>query len=379
MSIAKISLALVLYISLTPFIYFDKIFNGYEYPKFIYFLFGTFLFSLAFLISSGKFKKSIKISKVYLVLLLFLGLIFTADILGLDPRVSFLGSLYRKQGFITLFAGVILFFLVSFWAQIDHDFKKKLFTGITISTFILSVVTILLYIGRVILGNTMIPSFDERVVATMGNPNFLGGYLVMTFPILLLFDYKSLFVKNYSRIKRLAILVSSVAIILTGSRSAILALAIIILAFFMVKFLRKKVLKIFFIAGSIVVVLGLVIILPQRQSLYENRTIIWKDGVEAVMKQPILGYGQENFELIFHTNRFMKVDSAHNLLLEFAVGGGLLSLGAFLLFFILVFKKAALTVRLCLVAFLIVASFNPISIALWLLFWTLTGISASEE
>ena len=36
----------------------------------------------------------------------------------------------------------------------------------------------------------------------------------------------------------------------------------------------------------------------QRSSIYETRTLIWTIGIDKIVEKPILGIGQENFELI---------------------------------------------------------------------------------
>lgn len=116
-----------------------------------------------------------------------------------------------------------------------------------------------------------------------------------------------------------------------------------------------------------------------RKSIWDNRSLIWSEGLKAISKRPILGYGQENFELVFPKERHMKVDNAHNIFLETAVSSGIIGLLLFITIIMVAFKKANFTIKMSLLAFLIVSQLNPLSIVEIALFWFLLGMSQKIE
>ena len=119
-------------------------------------------------------------------------------------------------------------------------------------------------------------------------------------------------------------------------------------------------------------------LISQRISVWDNRGLIWVEGLKAIFSRPVLGYGQENFELIYPAYRHIKIDNAHNLFIETAVSSGFL--GLFLLIMVLLYgiKAASFPVKLSLSAFILSGFFNPLSIAQIAFFWFLLGITREK-
>jgi O-antigen ligase len=213
--------------------------------------------------------------------------------------------------------------------------------------------------------------FNGRLANPIGNPNSLAGYLVMTFPFVML--HKRIPI----HVKAIILLLNAGVIWGTESRSGLLALGVIVLA---LSFHSRKNILLF---ATVPLVILLLINTPsasyiKRYSIWDNQVIIWSEGIKAVVKKPILGFGQENFELIFPQNRMMKVDNAHNIFLETAVSSGLLGLGIFIGVLLYAFRDASFVVRLGLLAFLIRAQFNPLSIVEIVYFWLYLGMSTKK-
>jgi O-antigen ligase len=116
-----------------------------------------------------------------------------------------------------------------------------------------------------------------------------------------------------------------------------------------------------------------------RYSQWDNRFIIWNAGINSVIQKPILGVGQENFELIFPKNMHFRVDNAHNLFLETAVSSGLIGLFLYLLIICNSLKLAEFKIKLAIIAFLITGFFNPLNIVSIILFWILVGFSIKKS
>lgn len=379
MSIEKIfTFLFTVYLSIIPLVVVDSIQNGYEYPKFIIFTSGSVFFFLVLFIFVISKEIKIKFSRAHTALLGLIGVMLFVDLRGVDPAVSLIGTNYRFQGFLTLVTGVMIFFSISLWPKIYPRSKHFFLTGLVISSLIIAVIAIFHFVAIHFLGKLEIPRFDERVVGTLGNPNFLGGYLAVIFPFLYLQNTKfsSVNLRITSQIKNIILSIFIIAIVATFSRSALFAIVISIISPIFVSRIKNK--KVLFCIG-LVLLLFFVCVGFLRGSMYDNRTLIWSEGIKAVVSRPIFGYGQENFEIIFPKDRFMKVDSAHNIFLEITVAGGIIALSLFIWCLILIWKKAHFDLKLMLLGFLITAFFNPISIAQWLLFWVIGGISASKE
>ncbi len=354
-----------------PLIYLRNIFSPYEFPKFIFFSAIVFMLFLLNIKAISKKMISFKFDFLTKLALVYVSVVYFADLLGIDPRTSFLGSEFRHQGFITLLSGVILFLLLRY---IFNKYNSIFVNSILLSSFFVCIFALWQGIGVYIFHDFSIPTYQGRIVGAIGNPNSLAGYLAIVFPF-------AFYVKN--KIIRVILSVMIMLVIfLAESRAGILAVGII-LAIWMILFIKRLVLrkKIIVIIAGIVFLIFLVQLFQgqraqfNRSSIWDNRGLIWSEGLKAVFKQPILGYGQENFELIFPQERHMKVDNAHNIFLETAISSGLLGLIIFAGIIITAFKRANLTVKLSLLSFLVVAQFNPLSIPQIVLFWFLLAIA----
>lgn len=340
-----------------PLVYLPFLFNPYESPKFILFV------ALSFLIAIPKnliWKKNILTT----LIIIYGGIVLVSDLLGINVRNSILGSGYRLQGFITLCSGILLYLSVN--KVKSADFIKKTKTVILASAFLICLFSIWQGISFYLLHDFTIPNYQGRIVGTIGNPNSLGGYLAVVLSLLLFGKYA-----GYKKII-FGLMILSV-IFLTQSRGAILAAALSTLVY-AVLYIRKLAVWKKILAVVVGIIFLIFIAQINRNSIWDNRGLIWNEGVQAVINRPILGYGQENFDLIFPKERKMLVDSAHNIFLETAVSSGLLGLVTFLSIVVFALKKGDLSIRMSLLAFLISAQFNPLSISQIALFWLLLGI-----
>lgn len=390
-----------------PLLFIPKVFNPYELPKFVVFVgfvFLLFLFNVKTIL--GKLASS-KIDILTKLILTYGLVVYLADLLGIDPRTSFLGSQFRYQGFITLLAGIGLYLVVRY--NVYNNYKNYI-RWILIGGFLVSLFALWQGIAFYAFHDLTIPNYQGRIVGTIGNPNSLAGYLVMILPF-------ALFNKN-KIVKIVLSLMILTAIIFTDSRSAFLAVVIIFLVYgirLLLKMTLSKIIKGFII---ILVLIGIVkfvdyslhknlvsdqipvikergcpeswpieyplkiisdiysskIFSFQREALCDNRLLMWIVGLEALNKRPIFGYGQENFEIVIPPGKMHAADNAHNIFLETAISSGFVGLLIFLGIIFTAFKKANFTIRMALVAFLIVAQFNPLSIAQISLFWSLLGV-----
>ena len=360
-----------------PLVFFPSVVHPYEYPKFLLLIIGSFLLSCFHIVIIWKKDKILHpFTTTDILILLFLLWLLFVDCVGLDTKVSLLGSEYRFQGFVTYLALTTVYFLM----RSTPILKKTLSKFALLSLSILTVITLIDFL-RLQLG-ILVPNFQGRVIGTMGNPNSLGIHLVLLLSLVL-------FLRNGKGKGRVATdmlicVCVGMAVFITDSRSALMGFVFVIISkviyLFYKRFGRKAL-----IVGIGIALLGFVIAFnvyssstQKRISQWESRSLIWKHAVHAITKNSFTGYGQENYELVFPKDLKLKVDSAHNYLLELGVSGGipLILLFLFVIFSVLR-QKRSLYLKIFIGTFLIVSFFNPFSIATLLLLWGILGFTDS--
>lgn len=361
-----ITYLICIFIIISPLVTISFSKSPYEIPKFIISLIVAQI--LAFLLIFQKL--NLTKNKLQVIILLFVLVNFIADILGLDPRVSLLGGEYRFQGFLLLIAGFILALSSNALTNKTIIYKSIVFSSIALSLLALFQF-IMLKTGQTI------PSYNGRIVATLGNPNFVGAYLAMALPFILCLNLKNKLLKIFLI---MLIIFSALA---SFSLSAILAISVILIIFTFKNF-SKYGKKVQITSVATLIILILIIIFSFKNSIYrysqwDNRFSIWNAGISSIIKKPLLGVGQENFELIFPREMHYKVDNAHNIFIEIAVSSGLMGLSVYIFIIYLSFKKADFEQKLALLAFLIAGFFNPLPIVCINLFWILIGLSNFER
>jgi len=289
--------------------------------------------------------------RIVLLFLLLLSAQFISSVAGARPLASLFGIQYRYQGWVTQLSYVMIAILFSL------SKSKDKYIGLA------SIVVALFTFGEFIYtGN-----FNGK--GLLGNPNFSGGFLAMSLPFL-----------NNIYLKTLIL----VAIVLTGSRSAIIAAGIIcgLTILFKVKNIFCK-LGIF----AILILCFLAVYPNKETSHFDNRFNIWTKGIEAGFTKPFLGWGLENFELAFQStlksNDFdlknIRVDKAHNELVEIFVNSGTIGLFLYLTIMILIVKKIYYKQKylLCFIAFLVISNLNVVNINEYLFYYLIAGEAIS--
>lgn len=387
-----------------PFLFLPGVFNPYEAPKFVFFAGAVQILAVLCFFRFLKTKRPVlpRVDKLTMLILLF-GLVnLTADILGVDPKTSFLGSNFRHQGFVTLLLGIVLFLLLHSFSILSQKALLFFRKSIIISGFLLSAFAVWQGIQLHFFHNAGIPNYNGRIVGTLGNPNSLAGYLAMILPFV--FFYPRFYLGKFGKIILIFLILS--AVFYTDSKSGFLAAGVVFLVYFIsaLKTVRAKTLA---VLAFILMCFGLLwIFFPKNQirqqmllrtekrclenwpheypllvtsfgrnSFCDSRVLVWIFGLESLSKRPFLGYGQENFGLVIPAGKMYRADSAHNIFLDTAVSSGVLGLFLYLSILYYALRKSALDIRMALIAFIIAGQFNPLSIAQIGLFWILIAFS----
>lgn len=304
-------------------------------------------------------------SKTQLVLSLALLALTILQLIVFNPGQLLFGNVFRLQGIFLLWH-LLIFSLISSTLKLPGKTS-------TLALFSLTALVVLaLIFGQNLTG---------RAIGTLGEPNALAATAVFFFPFA--------FLKQKLPVKILSFISAMLIIILSGSRSGLVAFILeSIFLLLSIKFTIKPALV------FILILLFLSLTLPflearQRPNLpefrFENRAEVWQTAYQAGLKSPIFGHGFGNITKPLNTSsillssniQYQFVDSSHNIFLDFWVQGGILGLG--ILVSLIVFsikglvKNSKILELAASVGVLTALSFNPAGITTLLAFWYLLG------
>ncbi|PIR89047.1 MAG: hypothetical protein COU07_03065 [Candidatus Harrisonbacteria bacterium CG10_big_fil_rev_8_21_14_0_10_40_38] len=294
------------------------------------------------------------------VFMLIVGL---ADIMGVDPSNSFWSRYERMEGYISILHLVGYFFLLSSVFQTKKDWKILLNLFLVSGVF-LGVYGILQRIGVI----EALQGGQYRVDGRIGNPTYFAAYLFFMVILSLLF-----FIQSNKKLEKyiygFLLVFFLVIIYLTGTRGVVIALltsAILFPVLYLI-FGRNKDHKNKSLYTKISIgILGVSILMPalfwaiKDTSLIQNnytlarfanislsekttrsRFMVWGMAWEGFKERPILGWGQENYVVVFakHYNPSMYdqepwFDRAHNIIFDWLINAGALGLISYLSLFI---------------------------------------------
>lgn len=326
----------------------------FELAKIIVFLILTFFLTI-WLLSKDKIEE--KINKTWFLWIFFL---FLSTLLNSRLLPGFFGDGYHHQG-------IIFFSSLGIWiAAFNFQTKtnlKKLWLWISLAIIIESLIIfgqwLAIYLHFPILTD------NGRPIGTFGEPNAVAGFLVIGLPIL-----------AWTFSPALIILVIG-AIIITGSKVALLALLTQSLIFIYLKLKSFPGKKLFTIFGLVIIFsIGIVGFWQERNlSPFESRWLIWNLGFKAVLEKPIFGYGaegittayDEQYQNIDRPLADLAIDRAHNFFLDITLFSGLLGLAIFLKWLWESMRKIKEKWKLIgLVGFFCYSFFQPIGVVHWL-------------
>ena len=400
---------LLLTIFLTPLIGAYQSF-GYEQIKVLFFIVSITLIGFLWIFSKPKLEWNlIKLASFIFILTLFL-----TSVLGVHPKNSFLGAEPYFQGLL-VYAYLFLFSLMVSVSDIKMERWAYILVG---SATIVGLLAIGDWIQVNLLGH-QIPTYAGRVVSTFGQPNFYGGFLLLTLPFFrYLLASKGAALRTWVMV---GFLISLIAIILSTSRVAFLGAAGLILFWLIGELPFKKL-----ILGTISVILLIIfvssinssggwvekeLLLPKSTINpdlptigVEKRYYFWPVLWQLILQKPINGYGLENiapaFSSYFEINKHalfeenlkvkpylfglkdLNLDRSHNYILDLLFFSGILGLLSWLVLVIVTIKKLTQkyddrhknVLLVSLVTYLIWIQFQNQSIVHLIYFWLLVGL-----
>ena len=297
------------------------------------------------------------------IITIFTAIVFLADLLSPNPSRSFFSNYERMEGFMMIGHLYLYFIMLVSMFRTRRDWL--VFFHVSLATSIIaSFYGLLQHLG---LRQSLQGAF--RVDSTIGNPAYFAAYLLFHVWLLAIlgFQYRKVWwrVALYSAL----LLGELVMIYFTATRGVVLALVAVViplmatLAIFWNRMFGAGQ-KSAWSPGRIVMAgaLALAVVLPivfwsirasdviqknpalRRLTNYslqegsiQDRTMIWGMSLKGIAERPILGWGQENYYLVFqkYFNPGLYgaepwFDRSHNVILDWAVHTGLLGLAAYL-------------------------------------------------
>ncbi|MDP3934680.1 MAG: O-antigen ligase family protein [Candidatus Giovannonibacteria bacterium] len=296
-------------------------------------------------------------SPIFWAVLATVGVLTLSTIFGENPYRSFWSNYERMEGLVTHLHLLAYFIMLISVFKNETDWRRFFYSSIAVS-FIITIYSYLQFMGKL-----EIHQSSDRLDATLGNSTYLAIFLIFNIFLLVYYLFKD--ERIFARGLFAFILFIEVPIVfLTATRGAILGLigGAVLFALLLVWLegsRRSKVLA----SGIIGIVLALsgaffvlrntdfihknyvlkrfADISPQEQTV-KSRFTIWGMAFEGFKEHPILGWGPENFNLVF--NKYYKpqlwpqepwFDRAHNVIFDWLIHGGILGLLAYLGAFIL--------------------------------------------
>lgn len=284
---------------------------------------------------------------VFIVLGLWVLSYVISQIFSIAPLQSFWGTYQRLQGtFIHIYYGIHL--LLCLWIFGEEKIRKLFlhlifWVGVTVSGYgIYQFLEGLL--PKNAAGEISMPTiFGDRIFSTMGNPNFLGQFLIFPIFIALSFGFEKLRNKRWLPaslyIFTLAIMAS--ALWLTHNRASMLGIAVGGIIWLALNLPKYK--KWIFTASGIGIVVMALIILPRLDTRsMSSRVILWQTSLRAaVSTQVFFGSGLETIterlmpilpkEIYVYESMNHMPDRAHNEALDILLTRGIFGLILYLI------------------------------------------------
>lgn len=296
---------------------------------------------------------------------LFIIVLFLADLFSPNPGRAFFSNYERMEGFMML--SHLYLYLVMLLTVFKTRSDWIIFLHMSLVTSIL-VSTVGLFQK---LGYAIISQSTFRIDSTIGNPAYLAAYLVFHIWIAALM-LKEFWGRGWARVVYIGTIIFELIIIyFTATRGA--AIALFAAAFFLLAVavffkepprfipflnwsLRRKLATVAFVlvvitplifwqfSGSLFLqkspTLSRLTNYSLKEQTIQSRFLIWKMSLRGFLERPILGWGQENYYLVFQKYFDPGLyaeepwfDRSHNIFFDWLIHAGVFGLVSYLSMF----------------------------------------------
>lgn len=417
-NIAKVTVILALSVIPAVFVPLGGTTDHFYLPKVAAMIVLVLSFLAVLAINKIRFKDIVQKDRINISLFIYF-ILLAASVYAAENKVfAIIGVPGRWEGLVTITLYMFLFITARLYLVPDEGlFKIILVTAIIVSIYgILQTMNFDPFPRDVLREN-----WSKRAFSTMGNPNFLGSYIVLIIPTSI---YFYIIKKNITGLTAYAILFY--CLLSTGTRGAWLGTIASIMAFAAIHYMYFRYSKGEFTRYIILLVITILLLalynfntegafidrfLSIARDANEfltkgdradysgaNRGFIWKRVVELIKKRPLAGYGIENLgeafkkyytkDMIELWNEVRYLDKAHNEYLHIAVTSGIPSLLVYLTFISQIILKGLFRLKNCKTALLILSSvigymtaafFNISVVSVAYVYWIFLGLLAGSN
>lgn len=275
-----------------------------------------------------------------------------STIFGVNPFKSFWSNYERMEGLVTFLHLGAFFFILTSTLKTHVDWRRFFNTSLLVSLGV-SLYALLQWFG-------VFKSYQSvtRLESTLGNSAYLAIYLL--FHIAFAFLVALWRHREHKKIYLYLGLAGFHAIILflTQTRGTLLGLlAGLLMALFIFAWTEKGIWKkrSLFLLGAVIILVGIFIGARNTHFVQNNQTLvrfasislsetttasrftIWKMGWEGFKERPLLGWGPENYTVVF--NKYYEpslwrqepwFDRAHNVFFDWLIMGGIIGFLSYL-------------------------------------------------
>lgn len=417
-NIAKVTVILALSVIPAVFVPLGGTTDHFYLPKVAAMIVLVLSFLAVLAINKIRFKDIVQKDRINISLFIYF-ILLAASVYAAENKVfAIIGVPGRWEGLVTITLYMFLFITARLYLVPDEGlFKIILVTAIIVSIYgILQTMNFDPFPRDVLREN-----WSKRAFSTMGNPNFLGSYIVLIIPTSIYFYIIN---KNITGLTAYAILFY--CLLSTGTRGAWLGTIASIMAFAAIHYMYFRYSKGEFTRYIILLVITILLLalynfntegafidrfLSIARDANEfltkgdradysgaNRGFIWKRVAELIKKRPLAGYGIENLgeafkkyytkDMIELWNEVRYLDKAHNEYLHIAVTSGIPSLLVYLTFISQIILKGLFRLKNCKTALLILSSvigymtaafFNISVVSVAYVYWIFLGLLAGSN
>ena len=290
---------------------------------------------------------------------LFVAVMLVADIFGQNIWRSLFSNFERMEGWVTIIHLFAYFVVASSMLVSEKLWNRFLNTTIVASLYV-AIYGLLQFWGVL-----AIQQSADRLDSTLGNAAYLAIYMYMHVAIAALLLYRTYRAKGLNWLVwayGAVIVIESFVLYETATRGTVIGyIAAILLGalIFAWKGVNKKTRQwaIGILVAVAVIILGFIALknvpaiknndvlgrfasISLSDGTTQSRLLLWHMALEGAKEHPILGWGQENFNLIFNKYYDPKLygdeqwfDRAHDVFFDWLTAGGILGLLSYLSIF----------------------------------------------
>ncbi|KND49390.1 MAG: O-antigen ligase [Parcubacteria bacterium C7867-008] len=296
-----------------------------------------------------------KFSWVMVLFALFTAWMAIADFLAVNPHKAFWSNFERMDGWVTLIHLFLFFIVAGTVFGVDKLWRKWWLTFSGASALVCA------YAALQFFGGAQIHQGSTRLDASLGNSEYLAGYLLFAIAttLWLAFDTKG---KSSALLRYSLFILAAVQVLVligTGTRGTMvgfLAAAVAGTFLWLIEAGKRGKQGAAVALITILVVIGGFIALKEQPVIADNailsrfasislkdmevRFTIWNMAMKGFEERPITGWGHEGFNYVF--NKYYDpslygqepwFDRVHNLYLDWLIAGGIPALVLFLSLF----------------------------------------------